>query len=750
MLSPFELLAGVITRRPALVAGVILCAFFVALFGTTMTAMETGHGTYIDTDTGRGALLEKYMATFQSDSLMILVEGEDIFSPSVLSYLDRLGDEMSSENYVGSMTSIADLAKQANGGELPTSYAEIRQVKERIPPETLARFAPSDTMTIAVVPMDPGMSEESQSQVINNLNSRISYSDIPPGVHVTVTGGPAFNQQMAEEMGSSMGTLIMAAMLLMVVAVGLLFGHVRYRFLSVAIVATGLVMTFGFMGLTGMKISMVTIAAFPVLIGIGIDYAIQFHSRFDEEARKVPLPQAVVNTVTRAGPAVVCAMLATAIGFMAMWISPLPMIRSFGQVCVIGVVFCFLSAIVIVPTVGMLTRYRPRADPQASGGARKRSAIDRYDEGIGTLVEKVAKHPVPVLALCALVALGGWQVDNTIRVNTDENTFVPPDMPAKVTLDKVSGAMGATSGMPIYIRGDNVLSLDVVTWMHDFQEYEETHNSKVTGTSSIADVILQYNGGRMPETDRELAEVMERIPEETKKSYIDGNVGAIIQIFTVPMESEAGMSFIEQLDKELDWMPPPPGVSARLTGTSEMFTNLITEIREGKLQMTLLGFGLIFGFLFLVYRRFGRAATPLVPIVLIVGWNSLIMYVLGIDYSPMTATLGSMTIGVASEYTILIMERFYEERGNGLDVVPAIRQSVQKIGTAITVSGLTTVFGFSALTLSSFGIISNFGILTVITVAFALVGAIIIMPAILKLVGSFEGPRHRPEALPVD
>jgi hypothetical protein len=123
---------------------------------------------------------------------------------------------------------------------------------------------------------------------------------------------------------------------------------------------------------------------------------------------------------------------------------------------------------------------------------------------------------------------------------------------------------------------------------------------------------------------------------------------------------------------------------------------------------------------------------------LIVGWNGLIMFVLGIDYTPLTATLGSMSVGVASEYTILIMERCYEERSRGLPLVPAIQTSVQQIGTAITVSGMTTVFGFAALMLSSFGIISNFGLVTVISVFFALVGAIIVMPAVLVIAGRFE------------
>ena len=118
---------------------------------------------------------------------------------------------------------------------------------------------------------------------------------------------------------------------------------------------------------------------------------------------------------------------------------------------------------------------------------------------------------------------------------------------------------------------------------------------------------------------------------------------------------------------------------------------------------------------------------------MIVGWNGLIMYSFGLTYSLLTATLGAMTIGVTSEYTILIMERFEEERVKGKDTFTAIQTAIQKIGTAITISGLTTVFGFSALLLSTSPIIQNFGTVTVITVGFSLVGAIVVMPAVISL-----------------
>ena len=160
----------------------------------------------------------------------------------------------------------------------------------------------------------------------------------------------------------------------------------------------------------------------------------------------------------------------------------------------------------------------------------------------------------------------------------------------------------------------------------------------------------------------------------------------------------------------------------------------MSSLTRSKELMTGLGFLFVFLFLALVYRHI-HAVSPIIPIVLIVGWNAVAMFALGIAYTPITATLGSMAIGVAAEYTILVMERYGEEEERLHDPVAAIQESVHRIGTAITVSGLATFFGFSALCLSTFPILANFGVTTLIAVAFSLVGAIFIMPAVLSIMG---------------
>ncbi|NYT21519.1 MAG: RND family transporter [Methanomicrobiales archaeon] len=746
MKNPFDLLVGAVTGRPRVVMAAVVVLLAIALVGTSMVSMQTGSDTYIDKDTERGMLLDKYSSTFQSDSIMLIIESDDILNPDILAYTDRLHRDLEDERSVTGVSGIVDLVKQMRGGTLPGSKAEIAMALEGVPAEIVERYVPSNLMTISVITLEPGLSQESQAAVVENFESIVALSNPPPGVEVIVTGNAAFQQQMGEEMGASMGQLILIAMILMVIAVGLLFSHVRYRFLSIAIVASGLVLTFGIMGLVGMQISMVAIAAFPVLIGIGIDYAIQFHSRFDEEARSAPLDQAAKTTISKAGPAVLYAMVATSMGFLAMMISPIPMLRDFGVLCIIGVASCYIMALVLVPTVGILLKYRPKYPPAGEGNG-KTHHIEKYNTALGSVATRVAKSAVPVLILCALVAFVGFQLDQEIIINTNEDSFVPQDMPAVIDLNKVSRTMGSTSSLPIYVRGDNVLDAQTIAWMYQFQQYEVTRNDKITGSASIADLLMRYNGGGLPVDNGELKVALAKIPEAEQKRYLSGNSEAIIEFSTIDMENEVAMSMIDDVRRDLSWNPPPPGVTATVTGMGEMFTNLIDEISRSKITMTLLAFGLIFGFLFLVYRKVGRAATPVIPIMMIVGWNGLIMWLLGIDYTPMTAVLGSMSIGVASEYTILIMERVYEERERGLALLPAITQGVGRIGTAITVSGLTTVFGFAALITSSFNMISNFGLVTVITVGFSLIGAIVVMPAILVLVGRLE-ERKRDTASP--
>ncbi|MDD1729654.1 MAG: hydrophobe/amphiphile efflux-3 (HAE3) family transporter [Methanospirillum sp.] len=726
MRSFFSSVADLVVYRPRLLSKIILVLMLISLVGMSMISMATGNDTYLDKNSERGIISNHYSDTFQQNTLVILFECNDPTSPDVLEYIDSIMGPIRNLQYVSGTAAVTDVIKQANNGTLPLSSGEVTAVEEKISPAILKRYVPSNLLNMAMVTLEPGLTDKKKESAMKNIISFIDSTDIPPGLSVKLTGDAAFSMEMKNEMGKSMATLILAALILMVVVMGLLFAYVSHRFLPVLIVAIGLLFTFGVVGLAGVTVSMAVISAFPVMIGLGIDYAIQFHSRLEEEARTNPLPDAIRHTITKTGPAVMYAMLATTMGFFAMFISPVPMIQGFGLVSIIGVVVCYLTSLIGIPLIAILFNYKAK-------GAGKSKLTDSIDSGLSRLAVGIAKNPVPVLLVVFLVAFIGIQLDSQIPIDTNQNSFVPPGMPAKVTLDKVTRTVGSTDPAPVLVYGDNVLALDSVKWMKEFTTMEmNLHPTRLNNAVSIADYAITYNNGTMPQTQSELDAALTKIPEGTKKQYLNGQTEAVIQLYTTNMETPAKSDLKDLMKGDLLMYPPPPGIKTSITGSFDLFTSLISELVESKEAMTYLGFILVALFLGLVYRNI-NALSPIVPIIAIVGWNAVAMYVLGIDYNPMTACLGSMTIGVAAEYTILVMERYLEEREETDDVIEAIRNSVRKIGSAILVSGLATFFGFSALILSTFPIISNFGLTTIIAVLFSLIGAVAVMPAVLSL-----------------
>lgn len=609
-------------------------------------------------------------------------------------------------------------------------------------------------LTLVQLKITPGLSDKVQKSVLGNVASVVDSSSPPPGVKVELSGSPAFSQQMSAGLTSNMGVLIGGALVLMIITMGILFSYVRHRFMPVLLVAIGLVTSLGLMGIAGINLNMAVIGAFPVLIGLGIDYAIQFHARFDEEARKGSLNDAVFMTVTRTGPAVMYAMLATSMGFLAMMVSTVPMIRSFGIVSIIGINTCFWVSCIGMPTIALLVNYQPKQqtgqcfavgtdacdtiidNPKNRTKKGKKSSFS-YGQFLTNTSVKIAKNPVPILLVAGLIALIGFQIDMTIPVSSDENAFVPSDMPAKINIDKVTRVIGATSTADLLVQGSRVTDLDTVIWLRGFQDYELSHHTEMTGATSIVTYILQYNGGVMPETQAQLDTVLSKIPEDTKKSVLSDPMTGIIRFSTVKISMTQQNSLKELMIKDIAFLEPPIGISVQPSGNFELMTSLLGAMSKSKDTMTMLGFIFVFVFLILVYRHL-HAVSPIIPIIFVVGWNAVMMSLIGLTYNPLTATLGSMTIGVAAEYTILVMERYAEEEERLHDPIAAIQESVSKIGTAITVSGLATFIGFSALCLATFPILSNFGISTLIAVGFSLIGAIFIMPAVLSLVGSLD------------
>jgi predicted RND superfamily exporter protein len=132
--------------------------------------------------------------------------------------------------------------------------------------------------------------------------------------------------------------------------------------------------------------------------------------------------------------------------------------------------------------------------------------------------------------------------------------------------------------------------------------------------------------------------------------------------------------------------------------------------------------------------------------VLATGWASLLIWVTGIPLNPMSAALGALTIAIATEFAVILSGRFEQERSIGLDVAAALRRAYERTGAAVLASGLTAIAGFAVLIASDIRMLRDFGAVTVIDLAAALLGVVVILPATLVIVERRSSAKARGRA----
>ena len=151
------------------------------------------------------------------------------------------------------------------------------------PKSRFAYLFPSRNAALIQIRMRPGLSESERTRAIALIEEAAAQKAFRPreGARYIVTGVPVVTEGLADAVQDSIFVLLAAAVLLMGATLALVFRS-RLRLLPLALALAAAAMTFGGLSLLGGDLTMASIAVLPVLIGLAVDYAIQFQARFDE------------------------------------------------------------------------------------------------------------------------------------------------------------------------------------------------------------------------------------------------------------------------------------------------------------------------------------------------------------------------------------------------------------------------------------------------------------------------------------
>ncbi len=324
---------------------------------------------------------------------------------------------------------------------------------------SLKTFVPNDQHALLAVYLKGNLNINQETTAASSVTKIIDDAHFQNVTTIT-TGVPALLETINNYLKHGITVLALAAAAIMV-AILLLSFTVRWRLLAFAIVAVGLVWGFGLVGYFHVPLTLATIAALPVLLGVGMDYSIQMHSRIEEEVVLDRAAHPIQAAARGLGPALLVVTFDAVFAFAALWFAKTPAIREFGSLLVIGIIaVCFCSLIATLAVLGIREYKSPTKGKDFSQGR-----LSRLVAFLGSVPQRFA---IPLAVLSVIVLLSGIALEGRLKLQTDPISWVNPQSQAIKNLDTLKAKTGSDNELAMRISTDHPWSNQTVDYVVKF------------------------------------------------------------------------------------------------------------------------------------------------------------------------------------------------------------------------------------------------------------------------------------------
>jgi uncharacterized protein len=551
----------------------------------------------------------------------------------------------------------------------------------------------------------------------------------------TTTGAAVLLKDLNDYLRGGMLTLGAVAVGIMVVILLLLFG-VRWRLLPLFVILVGVTWAFGLAGYLGIPLSVVTIAGLPVMLGVGIDYAIQMHSRIEEEVVIDRAPHPIQEASVNLGPALLVVTFDAIFAFLALRFAKVPMIRDFGLLLAVGIaVICVASIVLPLAILGIREFRSPTEGRDYSHGN-----LAKLVKWLGDLPSKLA---VPLAVASVVIFAGGIIVEDQLTIQSDPEEWVNQDSQVIEDIDTLKRETGSSAELGIFVESDDVFSDETVAFVTDFANEELAARPEELLTASSMPTTVAFlleipDTTPLPPTGEDVQRAYEVAPPDIQEALVNPDAGALNLVFrTGPGSLDERAVYVNEIRDELGagetagGVVVPEGVRATPSGLAVVGVGLLENIESNRILLTYLAVLFVFLFLTVRLRSVVRALLSMVPVLIAVGAASLVAWAFDLQLSPMTAVGGPLVVALCTEFTSLILLRFIEERRRGYSPREAVNVTASRTGRAFIVSALTAVSGVAVIAFSSLPLLQDFGLIVAMNVAVALLSALVFLPPML-------------------
>jgi predicted RND superfamily exporter protein len=689
-------------------------------------------------------------------TLIIALEGEGIFTPAGLRYLDRISSELMKVRLAERVQSLATASvvralpideSAQSGIEVVSLFdggiaaqADADRVKaEALDDPLLERDLLSENARVVavVVTFDEDRIDAERGQALADARAVVE-RDRPPGITVHYNGSLEVSEEYNRITVANAQSLTAPILAITLLSLYWMFRSLRKALAMIIAVAVSVIWTLGLYSILGFSFNILTSMLTPLVVVLAIADDVHIVQHFDAQVRATgDKKHAFTSTFDHLLVPLLAAAGTTALGMLALATSNIVAVRTFGIAAAIGVMIDVVVSLVFVPAALTVLRPDDKAPRQEKWLMAPLQRAGNFAFTHSGLILVTAG------AVLALSAVGLTR----LRVDTNHTNFFDPSHPFSRSADIVDRELAGVYSFNILLEGppDTLTAPDI---LHRIEEL----STKLRGlpyvrkVSSVADYVKRVNqqlaGGasehyRLPATSDAIAQELfvfglsEEGRQELSRVITSDYSRAHIAVKMASLRSDLVFEQINTAERLAADAFAGTAVTPTVTGSGRLFATLDHYLVISQLSSFATAFVTVFIVIFLVFRSttYGLVGivantVPVITVLGFMGW-------LGISLNVATVMVASVALGIVDDDTIHFISRFRRELSAGRSTRTAIELAAMHEGRAALTSTVINAAGFAVLLLSDYRPTAWFGWLMATTMILAFITEVFIVPAII-------------------
>ena len=747
-------------RIPILI--ITFCIYSISIYTMKDVSMDNSIRIWLVEDDPSMQEFTNFNETYGGDEFISLAlktsgDSNSIFNPRDLEIIANISKDLKKVKevtYVVSVTDAIDVWGVDDGihigelmEELPKTEAEAEELKNRVfsNPLYVGTLISEDGRTALITARlkDINAIDEKRVGLVGEMREIAKKYEKEWGDTIHVSGIPILNISLNELSTKDILTFIPLTLLLTIFTLFITMRRWSAVFLALGAVGISVGISMGLYKLTGRSMSMMTTMVPTLIMVIGVADSIHIINHYFERARNprgASKREILARTISVIGIPCLMTTVTTAVGFSTLGLSQMVPVRETGLFTAAGIVIAFLVTISFIPICYSFMKLPTKKTPQDEGRGAILYLLDKF-------YNLSISRPVPIVIIGAMLFLASIFYMTKINVETQDIEFMKKSHPLRVAYSFMEENVGNVAPVEFIIKGEAGTGHEPETLkaVEDFQKFLLT-DPDISTSLAVTDLIKRLN---MAINENDLASYS--IPDSR------GGIAQLLLLYEISPDGEldyfmnfdsSGMRIsgraknitsnkckllMEKADKYFE-ANLPAGLTGTMTGIVPLYVYMVDYIIKSQIVSFSIAFFIIFLLLCIQLKSVKLGLISVVPNTIPIAMTMGAMGLFGINLDTATVMISTVAIGIAVDDTIHFLNRYKREFRKTRNHEESIRLSLNTSGRAIVTTSIILFLGFWTLLFGSFKPTNYFGFLSGITMITALVGDLLVLPAILVLV----------------